>query len=115
MKLVFMTYYVGMHKDVRELLDECGVVSYTHWAQVTGRLSCGVPRDGTDVWPGYNTAVQAVLREETAEKVAAAIERFNESQRGDERIDAYFVDLHSTIRAATDPASCDAPGPAPGD
>ena len=51
MKLVFMTYYIGMHQDVREILAECGVVSYTHWDEVTGRLSCGVPRDGTDVWP----------------------------------------------------------------
>jgi hypothetical protein len=102
MKLVFMTYYVGMHREVEELIERCGVVSYTHWAQVTGRLSCGEPRQGSDVWPGYNTAVQAVLREETADRVAEAIRKFNGEQRGDERIDAYFVDLHSTIRAATE-------------
>jgi len=109
-KLVFMTYYIGMHQEVRELLDECGVVSYTHWDEVTGRLSCGEPREGTDVWPGYNAALQAVLREETAEQVAAAIREFNATQRGDERIDAYFVDIHSAIRAASDPDSCDVPG-----
>ena len=101
MKLVFMTYYIGMHAEVEEILEKCGVTSYTHWKEVTGRLSCGEPRMGTDVWPGYNTALQAVLREETAKKMAAAIGEFNAEQRGDERIDAYFVDLHSTIRAAT--------------
>jgi hypothetical protein len=100
MKLVFMTYYVGMHRDVREILDACGITSYTHWAEVTGRLSCGEPREGTDVWPGYNTALQAVLREKTAEKLEAAIHEYNASQRGDERIDAYFLKIHSAIRAA---------------
>jgi len=99
LKLVFVTYYIGMDEEVRELLQECGVASFTHWKQVTGRLSCGVPRGGTHTWPGYNTALQAVLQEETAVRVAEAIKRFNAAQRGDERIDAYFVDLHSTIRA----------------
>lgn len=55
MKLAFMTYYIGMHSGVRELLEQCDITSFTHWAEVTGRLSCGEPREGTDVWPGYNT------------------------------------------------------------
>lgn len=101
MKLVSMTYYIGMHSGVRELLEQCGVTSFTHWAEVTGQLSSGEPREGTDVWPGYNTALQAVLRDETAEKLASAIREFNRNQRGDERIDAYFIDLALSIRAAS--------------
>ena len=100
MKLVFMTYYVAMHTEVMEFLTRCGVASYTHWREVTGRLSCGDPREGSDVWPGNNTALQAVLREDTADSVERAIVEFNAARRGDERIDAHFVDLHSTIRAA---------------
>ncbi len=100
MKLVFMTYYVAMHAEVKEFLGRCGVTSYTHWREVAGRLSCGDPREGSDVWPGHNTALQAVLREDTADSVERAILEFNAARRGDERIDAYFVDLHSTIRAA---------------
>ena len=100
MKLVFMTYYVGMHQDVREILTACGITSYTHWGEVTGRLSCGEPREGSDVWPGYNTALQAVLREETAKKLEAAILEYNAAQRGDERIDACFFEAQSVIRAA---------------
>ena len=100
MKMVFMTYYVGMHRDVREILEECGITSFTHWDEVTGRLSCGEPREGTDVWPGYNSALQAVLREQTAEKLSAAIRQYNAAQRGDERIDALFMPVESTIRAA---------------
>jgi len=99
-KLVFMTYYVGMHQDVREILTACGITSYTHWDEVTGRLSCGEPREGSDVWPGYNSALQAVLREETAGKLDAAVREYNAAQRGDERIDAYFMEIQSVIRAA---------------
>ena len=100
MKLVFMTYYVGTHQDVCEILESCGITSYTHWAEVTGKLSCGEPREGTDVWPGYNTALQAVLREETAKKLETAIREYNAAQRGDERIDAYFLEIQSVVRAA---------------
>lgn len=106
MKMVFMTYYVGMHRDVREILDACGITSFTHWDEVTGRLSCGDPREGTDVWPGYNSALQAVLREQTAEKLAAAIREYNAAQRGDERIDASFMTVESTIRAADEFDTC---------
>ena len=49
MKLVFMTYYVAMHAEVMEFMRTCGVRSYTQWKEVTGRLSCGDPREGTDV------------------------------------------------------------------
>jgi len=100
LKLVFMTYYVGMHTDVHEILDNCGITSYTHWDEVTGRLSCGEPREGTDVWPGYNAALQAVLRDETAKKLAAAVKVYNAAQRGDERVDACFMAVESVIRAA---------------
>jgi len=106
-KLVFLTYYIGMHEDVREILGTCGITSYTHWAEVTGRLSCGEPREGTDVWPGYNTALQAVLREETAKKLEVEIQRFNATQRGDERIDAFFLEIHSVIRAADESCNSD--------
>jgi hypothetical protein len=106
MKMVFMTYYVAMDRDVREILADCGITSCTRWEQVTGRLSCGEPKEGTDVWPGYNTALQAVLREQTAEKLAAAIREYNAAQRGDERIDALFIPVESTIRAADEFDSC---------
>ncbi|MFH1866186.1 MAG: PG0541 family transporter-associated protein [Candidatus Eisenbacteria bacterium] len=106
MKLVFMTYYVGMHQEVMEILAACGIASYTHWDEVTGRLSCGEPREGSDVWPGYNTALQAVLREETAKKLEAAILEHNAAQRGDERIDACFLETHSVIRAADEFNDC---------
>ena len=107
MKLVFMTYYVAMDRDVREILETCGITSYTQWTQVTGRLSCGEPKEGSDVWPGYNSALQAVLREETAEKLGAAIREYNAASRGDERIDALFMAVESTIRAADEFDSCE--------
>jgi hypothetical protein len=106
-KLVFMTYYVAMHAEVKEFLERCGVKSYTHWGEVTGRLSCGDPREGSGVWPGHNTALQAVLREDTAERVERAILEFNAARRGDERVDAYFVDVRSAIRAAEGEEACD--------
>ena len=101
MKLVFMTYYAGMHEEVMELLGETGIENYTYWGEVQGRLSSGDPREGSQIWPGYNSALQAVLGEESAERLIEKIGAFNGERRGADRIDAHFIDLALSIRAAS--------------
>ena len=40
MKLVLMTYYVGIHREVMEVLGELGICTYVRWREVEGRISC---------------------------------------------------------------------------
>ena len=102
MKLVFMTYYAGMHEEVMELLEETGIENYTYWGEVQGRLSSGDPREGSQTWPGYNSALQAVLRDESAERLIELIRAFNSERRGADRIDAHFIELALSVRAASE-------------
>ena len=92
MKLVLLTYYVGVHREVMEMLDKLGICTYTRWREVEGRISCGEPREGTHVWPGMNSALFVVVEAEKANSLIAGIEDLN--RRSDEQgIDAYVLDV----------------------
>ncbi len=98
MKLVLMTYYVGVHDEVMEMLDKLGICTYTRWREVEGRISCGEPREGTHVWPGMNSALFVVVKKELAESLVSDIEEFNR-QNTDQGIDAYVLDVARKVTA----------------
>ena len=98
MKLVLMTYYVGIHNEVMGVLDGLGVCTYTRWREVDGRVSCGEPRDGSHVWPGANSALMAVVDDETAGRLLGEIERFNAGREG-EGIDASVLEVARQVWA----------------
>ena len=98
MKLVVMNYYIGMHLDVKEMLDKLGLCTYTRVPEVEGRISCGEPREDSHVWPGSNSALFAVLDDETAERLLSEIESFNEKAPG-EGMDAYVLEVARQVLA----------------
>ena len=98
MKLVLLTYYVGVHREVMEMLDKLGICTYTRWREVEGRISCGEPREGTHVWPGMNSALFVVVEAEKANSLIAAIEDLNR-RSDDQSIDAYVLDVARKVTA----------------
>ena len=96
MKMILMVYYVGIHDEVMETLDELGVSTYTRWREVEGRISCGDPRDGTQIWPGTNSAVMVVVEDAVADSILGRLEEFN---RGREGVDAYVLDVARAMTA----------------
>lgn len=99
MKLVLMTYYVGMDNEVKEILGELGICTYTRFPDVEGRISCGEPRENSHVWPGSNSALFVVVDDDQAERLVQRIETFNAAARG-EGVDACVLDVVRTIEAA---------------
>jgi hypothetical protein len=98
MKLVLMTYYVGIHHDVMEILGDLGICTYARWREIEGRISCGEPREGTHVWPGTNSALMVVVDDTVAETLVRRLESANESKQ-DEGVDAYVLDVARTVTA----------------
>jgi len=98
MKLILMTYYVGFHDEVMAALRECGVRCYTRWREVEGRCSCGDERDGTQVWPGMNSALMVVVDAGHARRLLDAIARFNATIR-EGGVDAHVVDVTESVLA----------------
>ena len=92
MKLVVMNYYIGMHLDVKEMLERLSVCTYTRFPEVEGRISCGEPRENSHVWPGSNSVMFVWVDDPTAEKLLSAVESFNKTVHG-EGVDAYVMDV----------------------
>ncbi len=101
MKLILLTYYIGVHDEVMELLGRHGVCTYTRWREVEGRISGGEPREGTHVWPGANSALMTVVDDGGVGGILAEIEAFNRRREG-EGIDAYVLDIARRVVAGED-------------
>jgi nitrogen regulatory protein PII len=98
MKMVLMVYYVGIHDEVMEVLDDLGVCTYTRWREVEGRISCGDPREGSQIWPGTNSAVMIVVEDPVVDSVLGRLEAFNRGREG-EGVDAYVLDVARAVNA----------------
>jgi hypothetical protein len=98
MKMVLMVYYVGIHEEVMEMLDELGVCTYTRWREVEGRISCGDPREGTQIWPGTNSAVMVVVEDGVVDSLLRRLAVFNRDREG-EGVDAYVLDVGRVVAA----------------
>jgi len=98
MKLVFMTYYVGFHDEVMDVLKESGIRCYTRWREVVGQCSCGEAHDGTEVWPGTNSAIVVAVDAEKARSLLAALSRFNKTVK-EGGVDAYVVEVSDSMLA----------------
>ena len=101
MKMILMVYYVGIHDEVMEMLADLGVSTYTRWAEVEGRISRGDPRDGTQVWPGTNSAVMVVVEDALADSLIRSLDGFNRGREG-EGVDAYVLDVARAVTAGAD-------------
>jgi hypothetical protein len=101
MKMILMVYYVGIHDEVMELLDELGVCTFTRWREVEGRISCGDPREGTQVWPGTNSALMVVVEARVADLLLRRLEEFNR-EREEEGVDAHVLDVAQTVMAGAE-------------
>jgi nitrogen regulatory protein PII len=98
MKMILMVYYVGLHNELMEVLNDLGVCTYTRWREVEGRISCGEPRDGSQVWPGTNSAVMVVVEDGLVDYVLGRLDAFNSGREG-EGVDAYVLDVARAVRA----------------
>lgn len=99
MKMVLMVYYVGIHNEVMEMLASLGVSTYTRWREVEGRISCGDPRDGSQIWPGTNSALMVTVGDPEADALIGRIEALNRGREG-EGVDAYVLDVARAVTAS---------------
>jgi hypothetical protein len=98
MKMILMVYYVGLHNELMDVLKDLGICTYTRWREVEGRISCGDPRDGSQVWPGTNSAVMVVVGDGEVDSFLARLDAFNRGREG-EGVDAYVLDVARVVEA----------------
>jgi hypothetical protein len=101
MKMILMVYYIGLHNELLEMLESLGVCTYTRWREVEGRISCGDPRDGSQVWPGTNSVLMVTVADGEVDSLLGRLEAFNRGRTG-EGVDAYVLDVGRALSAAGD-------------
>ena len=99
MKQIQMTYYIGIHEEVLEILGEFDVTVLNRLPEVHGRISGKDPRDTSHVWPGANSLVAFVVDDDRVGPILQRIREYNR-QGGDRGIDADVVDVVKSVRAA---------------
>lgn len=98
MKMVLLNYYVGVDDEMKEILADLGICTYTRFPEVEGRISCGEPREGSHVWPGSNSTMLVVVEDDVGDSLVRRVEEFNATAPG-EGIDAYALDVSRRVLA----------------
>lgn len=78
MQSVFIVYNQALTERVDDLLNKVGARGFTQWQDVFGRgTKTGEPHMGTHTWPAMNTAVLAVVDEDTARELLEGVKDIN--------------------------------------
>ena len=78
MKAVFIAYSQALTEAVNGILDRNHIRGYTKWADVQGRgTHSGEPHFGTHTWPTMNSAILAVIEEESVEPLLASLKKLD--------------------------------------
>jgi nitrogen regulatory protein PII len=77
MKMFLIVSNIGIHKEVIDILKECGVSEYTRIERAQGVGKTSGPHLGTNVWPSWNNIFFAVVEDE---KEKLLLEKFKEAK-----------------------------------
>ena len=74
MKAVFIAYNQAYNEEIADLLEQFGQRGFTRWTEVSGRGSAqGEPHYGSHAWPVLNHAMLAVVDDDAAPRLLAAL------------------------------------------
>ena len=78
MQMVMIAYNSAIESEVMEILEKCGIESYTRWTQVQGKGKTSGTHLGTDIWPGENSVLFCAIEGEKAESLMNLIKKIRE-------------------------------------
>jgi len=96
MKMVFISYSDPVDEEMMQLLEKCGIRSFTKCKDVLDQGESGDPRFGTHVWPGLNAALMMGVEDDQAEALLEEIRRFNAGLKH-EKAKAFAWDLTAVV------------------
>ena len=79
MKAVFIVYNQAQTEKVEYLFEKLKIRGFTRWTDLTGRGSVdGPPHMNTHTWPEQNSAMMAVMEDETMPAVLDGVKKLDE-------------------------------------
>jgi hypothetical protein len=93
MKMVLISYYVGIEDELMEVLSSLGIEAYTKWERALGRGRTSGPHLGTHIWPKTNALLSIALEDLQASQLVKKIQELKTTPLGKEGIKAFFWPL----------------------
>ena len=79
MKAIFLSCNQSMFDAVMDIMDELEVRGFTGWEELMGRgTNDGEPHLGNHAWPTMNSALLAVVEDDKATQLLAALKQLDE-------------------------------------
>ena len=79
MKAIFLSCNQSMFDAVMDIMDELEVRGFTGWEELIGRgTNDGEPHLGNHAWPTMNSALLAVVEDDKATQLLAALKQLDE-------------------------------------
>ncbi|MBI5968865.1 MAG: hypothetical protein HY882_13555 [Deltaproteobacteria bacterium] len=97
MKMVLISYYVGIEEEVMEVLSSLDIVGYTKWERALGRGKTSGPHLGTHIWPKTNAFLSVALEDGKASLLMEKVRVLKATPLGKEGIKAFLWPLEETV------------------
>lgn len=97
MKMVLISYYVGIEEELMELLSSLGIEGYTKWERALGRGRTSGPHLGTHIWPKTNALLSIALEDLQASQLIEKLQELKGTPLGREGIKAFLWPLEKMV------------------
>lgn len=97
MKMVFISYYVGLEDELMEILSSLGIAEFTKWERVLGKGKTSGPHLGTHIWPKTNALLALALNDQEVPPLLDKIGNLKVSLLGQEGIKAFIWPLEEIV------------------
>lgn len=97
MKMVLISYYVGIEEELMEVFKSLGIEEYTKWERVLGRGKTSGPHLGTHIWPKTNALLSVAIEDTQASLLMKKIQELKTTPLGKEGIKAFLWPLEEMV------------------
>jgi len=97
MKMVWISYYVGLEDELLEILSSLRINEFTKWERVLGQGKTSGPHLGTHIWPKTNALLAIAVNEQKIPAILDKIRSLKASTLGQEGIKAFIWPLEEIV------------------
>jgi hypothetical protein len=97
MKMVFVSYYVGIEEELMEILSSLGIEGYTKWERALGRGKTSGPHLGTHIWPKTNALLAFAINDTKISPLLGKIRELKATPVGREGLKAFLWPLEEMV------------------
>ncbi|MBN2301488.1 MAG: hypothetical protein JXN60_03120 [Lentisphaerae bacterium] len=94
LKMIIVSYNAAIDDDLMDVMSAVGMVNFTKFSEVYGKGQTSGIHDGSDVWPGINNVLLAVVSEEVADRALEAV-RDLRKKLGNEGVKAFILPVEA--------------------